>query len=802
MNIMYVINRMKMKTMILLAFVGLTGFAQAQTRVTGAVTNRSTGKPLEGATVTVIGGPATLTGANGQYRLNVPSQTTVILQASFLGFSTLRDTLQPGASSLDFALQETGLFVKAVEIASLRAGKNAPFTKSELNKEDIAKQNLGQDLPMLLNQLPSVVTSSDAGAGVGYTGLRVRGSDITRINVTVNGIPVNDAESQGTFFVNMPDFASSVNSIQLQRGVGTSTNGAGAFGATLNLSTNEYNEKAYGEVNAGYGSFDTWKTTVKAGSGLINNHFTFDARLSKISSNGYVDRASSDLKSFYTSAAYIAQKTAVRLNVFSGKEKTYQAWNGISQGDLDTNRTYNPSGAIDAKPGQFYDNETDNYQQDHYQLFLNQSLRPDLNFNVALHYTRGRGYYENYRNDEDYTDFGVQPPVVNGAPVTSTDLIRQLWLDNHFYGGIFSFRQELERFNWSAGGGWNRYDGKHYGKVIWAENGGFDKDHRWYDLDAHKTDLNFYWKGEMAITAKLRAFADLQYRHVDYELNGFRNNPGIVRNETYDFFNPKAGLTYQLNDRQHIYASYAVGNKEPNRDDFEASATETPKHETLRNLEAGYVLRAQRAGLQANIYYMDYKNQLVLTGRVNDVGAYARTNIRESYRLGLELEGYYNICPQLTLAGNAALSRNRIPEFSEFVDDWDNGGQKTVSYTDRDISFSPELIFGYTVTARPVKGLSIDWLGKYVGRQYLDNTSDIARSLKSYLVNDLRFNYTVPQTFFKKLALQLSLNNLFNVKYAPNGFTYAYIEEGVQKAQNAYLPMATFNFMTGVRIAF
>lgn len=787
-----------MKKFMLFALLCLPVLLQAQTVVTGTVTDEGTGRPLEGATVSVPNGPSTITNTQGRYRLPLHRSGSYTLQASFIGYTTMRETIEAnGTAELNFRLQETALFVKPVEIASIRAGRNAPFTKSELNREDIAKQNLGQDLPLLLNQLPSVVTSSDAGAGVGYTGLRVRGSDITRINVTVNGIPVNDAESQGTFFVNMPDFASSVSSIQLQRGVGTSTNGAGAFGASLNLSTNQFSEKAYAETDNSFGSFNTWKNTVRAGSGLLNGHFTIDARLSRITSDGYVDRASSNLRSFYTSAAYISKKSSLRLNVFSGQEKTYQAWNGIDEETLKTNRTYNPSGAN--KPGEPYDNETDNYQQDHYQLFFNHSLRSNLQFNVAAHYTRGRGYYENYRDANAYADYGISSPAPG---VETTDLIRQLWLDNHFYGGIFSLSHQAGKLNWSVGGAWNKYDGKHYGKVIWAEKGGFDKDYRWYDLTAFKTDMNIYWKGELAVTERLKLFADLQYRRVGYELNGFRNNPDIRQDNQYNFFNPKAGATFQLNDQQHIYASYAIGNKEPNRDDFEAGIAEAPKHETLRNLEAGYVWRSSKAGVSANVYYMNYHNQLVLTGRINDVGAYARTNIPKSYRMGLELEGHYHIVPQLTLAGNVALSQNRIQEFTEYLDDWDNGGQKAAVHKNTDISFSPNLIAGYTVTYRPVAGLQVDWVGKYVSRQYLDNTGSKLRSLDAFLVNDLRFNYTVPQQFFRELGLQLMLNNIFNEMYEPNGYTYGYLEGGEVRQSNAYFPMAGFNVMAGVKIGF
>ena len=774
----------------------------AQTVLTGVVTNKSNGKPLEGVSVSI---PSTNTGihtnAKGQYRFTIPSKGQYTLQVSYLGFKPFTTAIDANGASIqtDFSLEETGLFVKPVEITSLRVGEHAPFTQSTLTAEDIKKQNLGQDLPLLLNQLPGVVTNSDAGTGIGYTGIRVRGSDITRINVTANGIPINDAESQGTFFVNMPDFASSVSSIQLQRGVGTSTNGAGAFGASLNLSTNDFRDKAYAEVNSSVGSFNSWKNTVKVGSGLINGHFTFDARLSKISSDGYMDRASSDLKSFYTSAAYISKNTAIRLNVFSGKEKTYQAWNGVPFDSLKTHRTYNSAGQ--RSDGTYYDNETDNYQQDHYQLFLNQALNSKLDFNVAAHYTRGRGYYEQYREQEAFADYGIVNPVINGTPITNTDLVRQLWLDNHFYGGIFSVNYKGDKLNWSLGGGWNRYEGSHYGKIIWAQYP-IDKDRQYYDNDAFKRDLNVYWKGQYKLTSALRLFADLQYRTVQYNIDGFDKNPSLIQHNSYNFFNPKAGISYTLDDRQEVYASFAVGNKEPNRDDFEAGVNNTPKHETLRDVEAGYTYRTGNIVLQANAYYMNYKNQLVQTGKLNDVGAYTRTNIPKSYRTGIELQGSTRLGRLFTLAANAAFSRNKVQNFQYFIDNYDSGAQDTVVYNSTNIAFSPSFVGGYTLSARPVKNLEVSLIGKYVSRQYLDNSEVKERSLDGYYTNDLRFNYTIPQKLFKELGVQFMLNNIWNAKYSPNGWTYAFKEEGVEKSSNGYYPMAGTNFFAGINIAF
>ncbi|RAI99352.1 iron complex outermembrane receptor protein [Chitinophaga skermanii] len=793
-----------MRIFLFVALLCQMSTAQAQSLVSGKVTNKKNGQPLEGVTVQLTGRNVfgTHTNENGYFAIKVTNGNAYTLQVSYLGFKAYSQQITVnGATNVNISLEETGLFVKPVEIASLRATRTAPFTKSELSAEDIKKQNLGQDLPLLLNQMPGVVTNSDAGNGVGYTGIRVRGTDITRINVTANGIPLNDAESQGVFFVNMPDFASSLSSIQLQRGVGTSTNGGSAFGATMNLSTNTFNDKAYAEFDNSYGSYDTWKHTVKAGTGLINDHFTFDARLSKISSNGYVDRASSDLKSFYTSAAYISKNTAIRLNIFSGKEKTYQAWNGITKDMLETNRRYNSSGT--EKPGEPYDNETDNYQQTHYQLFLNQVINDHLNFNVALHMTRGKGYYENYKAGEEYASYGLTPPVIGDTTITATDLVRQLWLDNYFYGTVFSLNGTHNRFNWSVGGGYNRYDGNHYGKVIWAEYP-MPINYKWYDLDAFKSDLNFYAKGEYAVIEKLKAFADVQYRHVKYDIDGFRKNPTLVQNNKYNFFNPKVGLNYAINDQNSAYASFAVANKEPNRDDFEAGVTNTPKPEKLQNVEAGYAFRSKTVVLQANVYYMDYKDQLVLTGRINDVGAYTRVNIPKSYRAGIELQAAANVTNYFTVAANAAFSKNKIKHLTAYIDDaYYSYNTVAVNFDNTDISFSPNVVAGYTLTFKPVKNLNIDILGKYVGAQFLDNTSNKDAQLPSYFVSDARINYLVPQKLFKELGLTLMLNNIFNKKYVANGYTYTYFNDDKRiSAENGYYPMAEFNVMAGVHVAF
>ena len=690
------------------------------------------------------------------------------------------------------------LLLQPIEIKAVRANDKAPFTKTNLTKKDIEKVNLGQDLPFILNQIPSVVINSDAGNGLGYTGIRIRGTDATRINMTLNGIPYNDAESQGIYFVDLPDIVSSVNSIQVQRGVGTSSNGAGAFGATINLSTNEINDSMYEELNNSYGSFNTWKHTLKIGSGLLGKHFTIDVRGSLINSDGFIDRATSDLKSFYVSTAYLSSTNSLRLNIFSGKEKTYQAWYGVPESYLDTNRTYNPAGT--EKPGTPYENETDNYWQTHYQLFYNHKINAQWAFNTAVFFTKGYGYYEEYRAAQNFTDYGL-PDYQNGTQViTQTDLIRQLWLDNNFYGGIFSFQQQSQRSQFTLGGGWNKYDGKHYGIVTWAQVG-FPKDYHFYDLTAHKQDFNIYSKLQQQLTKHWQGFADIQARAIKYNINGFQNNPQLIINKNYLFINPKLGITYNKNNLQ-AYLSYSMAGKEPNRDDFEAGINQQPKPETLHDIELGAEKKTLNYSYGATAYYMYYHNQLVLTGKINDVGAYTRTNTPSSYRLGIELQGKANLLPWLNASANIAFSKNKIKNFTEYVDDYDNGGQNTFQYHNTDISFSPNVVAGCTINFIPLKNAEIGFLSKYVGREFLDNTSKISRSLNPFYIQDARLSYTLNNKIPREINFIFQVNNIFNKKYEPNGYTFSYFYSGNLTTENYFFPMAGTNFMAAINIKF
>ncbi|WP_064196141.1 MULTISPECIES: TonB-dependent receptor [Emticicia] len=686
-----------------------------------------------------------------------------------------------------------------VVVSATRANEKTGMAFTNVYQKDIKKVNLGQDMPFLLNQLPSVVVSSDAGAGVGYTGIRIRGTDPTRINITLNGIPYNDSESQGTYWVNMPDFASSAQSIQVQRGVGTSTNGAGAFGASININTLGYEPNAYGETNFSVGSFNTLKTNILASTGLLKNQsesgsFVVDARLSKLTSDGYIDRASSDLKSFYVSGGYYGKNNFVRLNVFSGKEKTYQAWEGVPESLLKTNRTYNPY---------TYDNQVDDYQQDHYQLISSFKLNQHWTFNPTLHYTKGRGFYEQFRPDDKYSTYGLPDVVIGGQTIKRTDLVRRKWLDNDFYGGVYSFDyQSNKKFSANIGGGWNKYDGNHFGEIIWAKNASTSNiRYRWYESHSIKTDFNIYAKGYYQVNDALNFFADLQYRTVAYDMKGLGDKRQDITQKTdYKFFNPKFGVNYQLSKTSAVYASYAIGNKEPSRQDFVDNAPKAPLAETLRDLEVGYRTAGSKVSFDANFYYMDYKNQLVLTGQVNGVGEAIRVNVPESYRAGIELMANWKFAPKWTLSGNATFSQNKIKNFSETIVNYDGDADKINKFSKTDISFSPNLIAGGQLSFAPVKNVELAWMTKYVSKQFMDNTGDDNRSLNAFFVNDVRANYTIKPKFLKEMTFSLLVNNIFNHLYESNGYTYSYIYDKQVTTENFYYPQAGTNFLLAVKI--
>ncbi|RYD53428.1 MAG: TonB-dependent receptor [Sphingobacteriales bacterium] len=729
-------------------------------------------------------------------------------------------------------LTDTTQNLRDVEVRAIRAGSNAPFAKTNLRDSDIRKANLGQDLPYILQLTPSAVVNSDAGTGVGYTGLRIRGTDGTRINVTLNGVPVNDAESQGTFFVNFADVASSTGSIQIQRGVGTSTNGPGAFGATVSLDNLAQRDTAGADITVTGGSFNTQRYTVKAGTGWLPGGFRVDARLSKIASDGFIDRSASNLKAAQLIGSWQASpRTSLRALVMTGTEKTEQAWNGVPEEKLrgtdsalqaqyaaNLGYLYNTRAdsvnLFTADPRRYnaflYGNQTDNYQQDYYQLHLNHQFRNGMRLHAAGFYTRGRGYYEEYKYGEKYSSYGLTPAVYGTDTLTRTDLVRQLWLDNHYYGGVASLTQTFRNTTLTLGGSASQYLGRHYGFVKWAANGSVAADYRWYNLDSRKTDLNSYLKAEHRIGSSLSLFGELQLRYVDYVMNGFRKNPELKPGANYLFFNPKAGLSYALQQtarqQQRVYASIAVARKEPNRDDFEAGATSQPKAEQLVDVEGGYTFRNAQVSVGINGYYMQYRDQLVVTGKINDVGAYTRTNVPNSFRRGVELEAAYQPFRKLTLSGNLTLSQNKIESFTEYLDavdaDYNYLPQQEIQYSNTDLAFSPSVVSALMVTVAPFKGFEADLIGKYVSRQYLDNTGAEARSLNPYELFDLRLRYALPLRRGPKVAFSLLVANLLNKKYEANGYTYSLDVAGTRNNSNFYFPQAGTHFLGGLTIRF
>ena len=706
--------------------------------------------------------------------------------------------------------------LQEVQVLSTRAAGKTPMAFSNVGKADVKKQNFGQDIPFLLSLTPSLVATSDAGAGVGYTGFRIRGTDASRVNVTTNGIPLNDSESHGVYWVNMPDFASSIEDMQIQRGVGTSTNGAGAFGATLNMKTENLSSKPYTEVNGAYGSFNTSKATFKIGSGLINNHWAFDARLSNIHSDGFIDRATTDLHSYFAQGGYFSNNTVVKFVTFGGKEKTYHAWYGIPKDSLKTNRTFNPAG--DMGNGQYYDNQTDNYTQNHYQLILTHVFNPNWNLNAALHYTKGSGYYEEYKLGKDLAKYGLKPFTykANGKDslLEASDLVQQKWLDNDFGGAVFSINYKTDKLSATLGGGANRYVGNSFGKIMWVKNyagdDNFAPGQEFYRSKGDKSDANVYAKANYELVKGLSAYLDLQYRHIDYTIKGqndkYDSSTKAMQlldiHKQFDFFNPKVGLFYQIDNNSQAYASLAVGNREPTRSNYtDAVKSQTPTSEQLTDYEAGYSFANETFIVGANLYFMNYKNQLILNGQINDVGEALTTNIAESYRSGIELMAGVKFTNSFKWNGNVTFSKNKIKNFTEYVDNWDTWGQEVHNLGTTPIAFSPNVVANSIFTATFDK-FDLAWQSNLVGKQYIDNTGDDSRSINQYFINNLRLGHTFDVKGVKSISINLLINNIFDVKYESNAWVYSYYEGGVRKAMDGYFPQAGINALASLSLRF
>ena len=675
-----------------------------------------------------------------------------------------------------------------VLVNAVRVNANSPITHSNLSKEEIAKRNLGQDIPILMNFLPSVVTTSDAGAGIGYTSIRVRGTDGTRVNVTINGIPYNDPESQGSFWVNLGDFASSTESLQLQRGVGTSTNGSGAFGASLNLLTDAFSQEASAEISNSFGSYNTRKHTVKLSTGLLNNHFEVSGRFSKIYSDGYVDRAFTDLKSYFLQGVYKDENTLIKALTFGNAEQTYQSWFGLTADELKENRRQNPY---------TYDNETDNYWQDHYQLHWNERLSNTWSTTLGFNYTKGKGYFEQYKPEESAADFA-------NLIEEDSDVIVRRWLDNNFYVINANVTYKENALEIISGVSYNTYSGDHFGEVIWGSNLAPNTSirDRYYDGDARKNDFSVFSKATFKISPKITGFIDLQGRFVTYKTNGLDSDRNIfITDANFSFFNPKVGLTYKQSDLSSFYASYARANREPNRDDFKAGVT---KNETLNDIELGWRFNKNNFVLNTNLYYMFYQNQLVLTGELDDVGSPVRATSGASYRLGLEIDANIKFSDKFNASSNMALSTNKNKNFNASI----NG--EVVELGNTNISFSPEIVIGNALNFQPTNRLQLSLLSKFVGEQYMGNIDSAESKLDSYFVNDFNVNYEIkPNKVFKTIVLSGLVNNIFNKKYVSNGYFGSFDFDDASSATGTttgyyagYYPQATTNFLVGATLKF
>ncbi|MBZ9788382.1 TonB-dependent receptor [Psychroflexus sp. CAK57W] len=791
---------MKTKLFLLCAILwGWQSFSQTYT-VEGKVTDN--GKSLPGVSVfTKASNLGTVTDENGHYELEVSpgTYTFVFTFGNRREFKVSVDsdqTLNVDMSNAEEALDE-------VLVQAFRVNADSPITHSNFSKEEIEERNLGQDIPVLLNVLPSVVSTTDAGNGIGYTSIRVRGSDASRVNVTLNGIPYNDQESQGTFWVNLPDFASSTENLQLQRGVGTSTNGSGAFGASLNILTEAKNDKPSAELSNSFGSFNTRRHRVEFGTGLLEDKFTFSGRLSQIKSDGYIDRAFSDLKSYFLQGTFKDGGTFIKALSFGGNNITYQAWYGVDRETLATDRTFNPSGIYTDENGttQFYDNEVDNYKQDHYQLHWNQRLNQNWSTNLSLNYTYGRGYFEQYKEEADLVFHDIGVISIGNETIENSDLIRRRWLDNDYYVINGTVNYSDSQFDFTSGLFYSYYTNDHFGEVIWSRFAG-DSEIRdnYYFGNGTKKEFTAFSKVTWRLNDELSVFGDVQGRFVNYETSGLTSDKvNLLVDENYNFFNPKAGMTYQLNEENQLYGSYGKAQREPRRRDFENGITNP---EILDDFELGWRLALGNSTINTNLYYMYYKDQMVLTGALDDVGAPIRETSGESYRVGLEIDADIKISSLFSTRPNLTLSRNKNIDFKANLD----GEIRNLGNTN--ISFSPEIIAANQLIFHPSEAFQVNLISKYVGEQYMGNIDSEVSLLDSFFTNDINIVYEWKNPpLFKSVMFSGLINNVFDVKYESNGYFYFFDMQN-QAGQTetiegaGFYPQAGINFLAGVTFKF
>ena len=685
--------------------------------------------------------------------------------------------------------------LEEVTINALRAQKDTPVPFINISKKDIEKVNLAQDLPTLLKNTPSVLTTSDSGSGIGYSSIRVRGSDQSRVNVTINGVPYNDSESMSVYWVNLPDFSSSIESIQIQRGVGTSTNGSAAFGGSINILTNAASDKASFEINNTLGSFNTVKNSIGFSTGFINDKFELSGRLSRIKSDGYIDRSGSKLRSYFLQGIYKDENTLVKILNFAGHEITDQAWFGVDSSTLETNRKYNPAGEYYDKMGNtlYYNDQDDNYKQDHYQFHWNQSYKNGLKSNFGLHYTYGRGFFENYNLAYDSS---------------SSDYIDRRWLDNNFYGMIFSLNKKADNYNAIIGGSFNIYDGQHYGEYLWSYESKISSNfkERFYDDIGDKREFNVYAKLDYYLSENISIYGDLQFRNINYNasitpysvISGYVEQGYEEIDKNFNFFNPKIGFFYNQNDSNKYYLSYARAQREPTRADY---ASGSPNPEKLDDFELGWRGQVNNLSINLNVFYMLYDNQLVLTGERDINGYEIRTNIGKSYRLGLEVDSKLFISPNLNIESNISLSENKNNNlFFSFDGELQNFG-------DTDLAYSPNLIVNNIINFSPNDKVYFSLRSNYVSEQFFAQTNSPISKLDSYFINDLNFTHELSlPNYANELKLKVLVNNIFDVKYTSYGGYYTYdlpVDQGQKTYEGTYYyPQSGINILVGLDIKF
>ncbi len=792
----------------------LSAFQVKSSVIHGKVTDDS-GNSLAGAGVTIENSfLGVVTDKDGDYAFYDLKDGVYNLHFSFIGYeSQIHEVKLTENSVLNISLIPKPLVAGEVIINATRAGIHTPLAYTTIDNKLLGKQNSAQDIPFLLSQTPSLVETSEAGNGIGYTNLRIRGSDASRINVTIDGIPLNDPESQQVFWVDLPDLASSVENIQVQRGVGTSSNGAGAFGATVSIQTKNPDNEPFAQLSSSYGSFNTYKETIAAGTGFLDGKFALQVRLSELKSDGFIERTGSNHRSAYLSGVLRMEKSRLKANIILGEEHTGIGWWGVPKEMLTINRRYNPAGEYtdEARIIHYYDNESDNYIQNHYQLIYSRKMNNYLNFSAAFHYTKGKGYYEEYKEDGLYSDYGLPVISVDDTLISKTDLIRRKWMSNDFYGLVYSFKYRKGKLDFTFGGGANYYSGDHFGKLIWMRYAGnLEKDYQWYFNNGDKGEISLFGKADYSLTDKISFFGDMQYRHINYNMSGNDDDlKDLSQKHNFSFLNPKGGIFISVTPNQDAYLSFAVANREPARADFkEASgdANATPKPETLYDTELGYRLRGGKYSFGVNLYGMFYKDQLVPTGELSNVGYSITTNVNKSHRLGIEMIAGFKPFNFFNWDVNTTLSSNKIRNFTEYYTDYDTTDwseeYKSKILGNVDIAYSPSLICYSDMNFKIFKNVEVHFISKYVGKQFFDNTMNPERRIDPYFVNNLRIDFEPVIPKIKGAEIQLLVNNIFNNLYESNAYGGNWYESGIEKSWSYYFPQAGINVLIKAGLTF